>query len=129
MTGIMAALAGAGGQASGLDNFIMTTGVSGTLPNRIRGFNSSLSIGTLTPANSSIYGLPVTELDHDENLGQVFFRIPGATNSGWTTITITNAGGSFSFNRAAAAFSSGLWAWGSTYIFGANGTTSVVTLT
>ncbi len=101
----------AGGVTS--DTQTVTTGGDGTAPmqDRRRGFISG-SFGSINDGTSNIYGgAAITELYWDENGGPFpiySLTITGATNSGWTTLTI----GSTVLSRASAtSFSSGSWSW------------------
>lgn len=133
MTGIMAALAGTSkGTGAGLDTQTVTTGTLGTAPDRIRGYNGS--IGSIVDGTSNIYGgAAITQFIYDEGGGSAKYvlTISGATNSGWTEITID---GVKVLTRATATFVAGTWTWFTadtivTQAFGANGTTHVCVFT
>lgn len=111
-----------------LDTQTVTTGASGSAPaqDRLRGFISG-SLGSISDGTSNLYaGAAVTDLVYDESGGSgmhYFLAITGATNTGWTTLTI----GSLVLNRASAVYSAGTWTWTTTdtvatQAFGANGT-------
>ena len=103
--------------ASGLDTQTVTSGGSGTALNqdRLRGFIVS-NIGSIAPGTSSLYaGAAVTNLYWDEFNGDYQLAITGATNSGWTTLTIN---GTKALTRASATFASGVWKWATTDITG-----------
>lgn len=109
---------GGGGGGGGLDTQTVTTGASGTAPiqDRVRGFISG-TLGSITDGTSNIYsGAAITALYWDENEGisSYVLTITGATNTGWTTITI----GSVTLYRTAATFSSGTWTWTTTHTAG-----------
>lgn len=119
----MCAFAGSGG-ATHLDTQTVTTGASGTAINqdRVRGYNSG--IGSISPGTSAIYSAPITELAWYENSGSPVYilSITGATNTGWSTLTI----GSTVLSGSAATYVGGGWQWNttdtvSTQAFGANG--------
>lgn len=99
--------------ATGLDTQTVTTGSIGTsgVQDRNRGFISG-TIGSLSDGTSNIYGgSAITELVYDENGGSsMLYRlsIPGASNSGWTYLTID---GTKILLRSDASFSSGTWYW------------------
>ena len=133
MSGIQMTLLAAGGGA--LDVQTVTTGGSGSPPSqdRLRGF-SSPSLGSIVDGTSNIYGgATISNLFWDENLGSPYYylAIVGATNSGWTTLTI----GSKTLNRVDATFSAGAnWFWNTTDIalnqaFGPIGTVVTCTFT
>lgn len=120
---------GGGGGGGGLDTQTITTGTAGTAGNqdRVRGW-SSPSIGSINDGTSNIYaGAAITGFFFDENGGTGMYyglSITGATNSGWTQVTID---GTKVLTRASATFSSGTWTWTTTdtiatQAFGANGT-------
>jgi len=128
MSGALATFAASA--ASYLDAQLVTTGGTGTAinQNRIRGYSQG-SFGSINPGTSAIYGgANVTNMTWNENGGTpnsyYFLAITGATNTGWTTLTI----GSFTFLRASATFGGGGWTWVTTdtaasQAFGANGST------
>ena len=131
MTGILCAFAGIGGSGGGggLDTQTVTTGNSGTAPDRLRGYSSGL-MGSISTGTSAIYSATITGIFYDENNLVYKLSITGATNSGWTTMTI----GSKPLNRTAATFSSGTWTWTTTdtittQAFGANGNVVSVVFT
>lgn len=111
--------------ASGLDTQTVTSGASGTgvSANRRRGFIASV-IGSINSGISNIYaGAAITNLSWSELSSVYYLAITGATNSGWTTLTID---GTTALTRAAATFASGTWTWGtiddaSSNAFGVNG--------
>lgn len=116
----------------GLDTQTVTTGADGTAPaqDRRRGY-VVLQIGSISDGSSNIYGgAAISEIYWDENFGDPFYQlsIPGASNSGWASITIN---GTKTLNRADAAYASGVWNWptadtASTQAFGASGSKPVV---
>ena len=130
MSGIHMALLGA--SSAGLDTLVVVTGTDGTAPNRNRGFSVG-TYGTCTPTTSSIYGgADISALAWSESNGAPFyvFTVFGATNSGWTKLTI----GSTVLNRVDAAFAFGIWTWTTTdtittQAFGSSGDTIVCTFT
>jgi len=134
MSGIQMTLLGGG--VSQLDVQTVTTGSSGTAPlqDRVRGYNSAIPIGSIVDGTSNIYGgATIASLFWDENGGApnqyYYLAIVGATNTGWTTLTI----GSLSLLRTAATFGVGAnWTWTTTDIvstqaFGINGATVICT--
>jgi hypothetical protein len=95
-----------------LDTQIVTTGGSGVSPDRLRGYDSSPSLGSIFDGTSNIYsGGAITELYWDENGGggaqRYRLTISGATNSGWTTLTIGNE----TLLRTSATFNSFTQSW------------------
>lgn len=131
MSGIQMALLGTGSAV--LDTQTVTVGGTGTLPNRLRGYTSGL--GSIVDGTSNIYGgATVQTIWYDENGGsgaQIYkLSINGATNSGWTTLTI----GSKALNRVDATFATGNWTWPTADLlnaqaFGAIGSVVVCTFT
>lgn len=131
MSGIQMALLGTGSAA--LDIQTVTVGGTGTILNRIRGYTSGL--GSIVDGTSNIYGgATVVTILYDENgLGDAQYyklSISGATNSGWTTLTI----GAKPLNRVDATFATGNWTWPTADIltnqaFGAIGSVVVCTFT
>lgn len=111
---------GGGGGAGLLDTQTVTAGGSGTALNqdRNRGYSSG-SIGSITDGTSNIYsGAAITDAYWDENLGSpnsqlIVLKITGATNTGWTTLTIKNgATTTATLTRASASFTAGgTWIW------------------
>lgn len=102
------------GSTGSLDAQTVTTGASGSLPNRQRGYHAVPALGSIADGTSNVYaGAAVTELYYSEDgvdgsSGIYVLRITGATNSGWTTLTI----GSKALLRAAAdSFLGGQWQW------------------
>lgn len=98
--------------ASFLDVQTVTTGATGTAgpEDRRRGFDSASVMGSISDGTSDVYGgSAITSLYWDENVGtwRYVLKIPGAANSGWTTLTI----GSLSLLRASATYVSGTWEW------------------
>ena len=96
-----------------LDIQTVTTSGAGTVPNRLRGYTSGL--GSIVDGTSNIYGgATVQTIWYDENGGsgaQIYLlSINGATNSGWSTLTI----GTKALNRVDATFATGNWTWPTT---------------
>lgn len=124
--------ASAGNSKTYLDTQIVTVGQTGTAAagDRVRGFDASLVVGSISDGTSNIYGgAAITALYWYEGGGGsngYVLAITGAANSGWTTMTI----GSKRLTRAAATYSSGSWTWATTdtigVAFGAAGTTTTV---
>lgn len=76
------------------------------------GYSSSYPYGSISDGTSNIYGGgAITDLNYVQygsSSASVALGISGATNSGWTTMTI----GTTSFSRASAAtYGSGFWTW------------------
>lgn len=68
----------------------------------------TVAFGSISPTTSGIYGgATVTQLYTDNNADTLTLNIPGATNSGWTTLYL----GLTPFSRVSATFSSGKWTW------------------
>jgi hypothetical protein len=120
------------GKSNILDTQTVTVGGSGTIGNadRIRGYTSGL--GSIVDGTSNIYGgAAIASLFWNENNGDYYYflAIVGATNSGWTTLTI----GTKTLNRADATFGTGAnWTWPTadnifTQAFGAISSTVVCT--
>ncbi len=118
-------------QAAALDTQNMTTGQSGVLPDRQRGFISG-SLGGLSDGTSNIYsGAAILDLHHDETAGTVLLKIAGVVaNSGWTNLVVN---GVPQLLRASATFTTpggnSLWTWTSVNLFGGSGATPVITFT
>ena len=117
---------GAAGHLDYLDSQTVTTGTIGTAleSDRLRGFVQG-GIGAISDATSNIYGgAAITALYFDENgfSGLYVLTITGASNAGWTNLTI----GSKVLARTSATFSTGTWTWTTadnvaTQAFGTNG--------
>ena len=105
-----------GGGTSALDTQNITSGSSGTIGDRLRGYDSSPALGSITDGTSNIYsGATVLELYHDEALDNVILKINGVqANSGWETLNITGGAGKM-LTRSAATFSTSgsvsTWTW------------------
>jgi len=106
-----------------LDTQSLITGVSGTTPNRLRGFLSG-TMGQVLDGSSNLYaGNPqVAQLLHNEATGQIVFSIFGTyPNSGWGWMYI----GGQVYSRAGGTFTQGggqsYWIWNGPY-FGDNAT-------
>lgn len=102
--------AGGGGGVS--DTQTVISGASGFAVDfdRRRGFDQVEVLGSISDGFSDIYsGAAVSAINWFENGGspRYFLSIPGASNSGWTKLTI----GSRELLRASATFSAGLWEW------------------
>ena len=140
MSGIQMALLGTGTGIAVLDTQTVTTGGIGTPleQDRQRGYSTG-SFGSIVDGTSNIYGgAQINHLFWDEGGGEgfqnYFLGIAGATNSGWTTLTI----GTKTLNRVDAIFnffaSVGNWTWptsdlASEQAFGAIGSIKVCTFT
>lgn len=98
-------------RAPALDTQTVTTATIGSAPDRLRGFING-SMGSISDGTSNIFGPgnAITALLWDENGGAgqtVNLTITGATDTGWTTLTI----GSTVLARTAASFAGGTWTW------------------
>lgn len=109
---------GGGGGGSHLDTQSVTTGAAGTAgaQDRVRGYDSNIPTGAISDGTSNIYsGTAVTVLCYYEGGGasaEYQLEIPGAANSGWTSMTITGPNGTKVLNRASAtSFAAGFWRW------------------
>jgi hypothetical protein len=101
-----------GDGVAALDTQNVTVGGGGSTPNRTRGFSTVGGYGAIVDGTSDIFaGAAITELAWDEGGGgtaTVILKITGATNTGWTTMTV----GSTPFTRASASsFAGGQWTW------------------
>ena len=83
-----------------LDVQTVTTGATGTAPaqDRLRGWTSSGPVGAIDDGTSNIYsGATIASLFWSENGGggaqYYYLAIVGATNTGWTTLTIQSSAG------------------------------------
>lgn len=112
MSGAIAALLAGVGSTS-LDTQTVTTGAAGTAPaqDRSRGYGIGVPfIGSISDGTSNIYGgaaINYLYWQEDAAVPSYYLAITGATNTGWTTLTI----GSKVLNRTAATFASGSWTW------------------
>lgn len=111
MSGAIAALAAAAPGGATLDTQTVTTGSTGSgNPNfdRRRGFDSGVQ-GSISDGTSNIFGgAAITKFYWDETTITYVLAITGATNSGWTQVTID---GTKVLTRASATFSAGTWTW------------------
>lgn len=133
MSGVLAIMGAAtvsGGSSGHLDAISMTTGGTGTVGSRERGWTFG-QYGSITPDTSAIYGnTAIGNLNWAENGGSPYYLlgINSATNTGWTTMTI----GSTALTRASASYiSAGLWQWttsdtASTQAFGTQGSSVTI---
>ena len=125
------------GGAGRTDSWTLTSGLSGSAPNRFSGYRTAAPIiGSLSPLVSAVYGgATVNAIYWNENGGAggpYFIELAinaNVANSGWTTLTI----GATTFLRSAGSYTAGaITAWDWTYpsnIFGIAGTVTTVTLT
>lgn len=140
MSGIQMALLGTG--SATLDIQTVTTGATGTAPlqDRVRGWSSTGPVGAINDGTSNIYsGATIANLFWSENGGggaqYYYLAIVGATNTGWTTLTIQSSAGTATLLRTAATFGAGAnWTWTTTDIvstqaFGAASTVVTCTFT
>lgn len=107
MSGVISALFGSAGGF--LDTQTVTTGTLGTAGNqdRQRGFRSGV-IGSIVDGTSNIFGgAAITEAYWDEPTTSYYLTITGATNTGWTNLSINGV----NFTRASAAFAGSTWSW------------------
>jgi hypothetical protein len=109
MSGFIAAIAGGTPSDPGLDTQTVTAGISGTFPDRARGFSTSLSMGSVADGTSNIYaGAAIRELYHTEDGGEtgadvLVLSIAGVVaNSGWAAMEIA---GTAPLLRTSAVFS------------------------
>lgn len=120
------------GMSAPLDRQTITTGVSGSPPDRERGYERP-GLGSITDGSSNIYGgALVNAFAHDETNSTVSLKIAGVqANSGWDKVSI----GGTVLSRAAAAFSTAggasTWTWSgiSGNPFGAAGSVRVCSFT
>lgn len=117
---------------AGLDNQSVTSGTIGAAGSRIRGFSTTNAIGSIVDGTSNVFaGAAITELYWDESALTYVLKITGATNTGWTTLTID---GAKVLNRAAATFATNTWTWTTTdavgvQAFGGAGSTHICVFT
>ena len=82
------------------------------------GYIATYTSGSLTRPNSLLYaafdGLPISGLYYNNNFNgdTVTLNIPGAPNSGWTTLTING----YAYPRTSASYISGVWSWDPTQV-------------
>ena len=110
-----------------LDAQTVLTGAGGSVldSDRTRGFETAGAVGSISDGTSDIYSsASIAGIYWFENYGTPYHAldIPGAANSGWTTLTI----GSKALPRASATFAAGRWEWtttdgGGTQAFGGDG--------
>jgi len=110
-----------------LETHTLTTGSSGTVGNRARGYILS-SFGNFSPTATSLSGATqITQIYYDEAGPSYYLKFNGGTNSGWTYMTVDST---TIFTRAAATYDPVLFAWQwsttdiiSNQVFGNAGTT------
>lgn len=115
MTGILAAVVAARDPNAGaLDVQTVTSGADGIGNpsfDRRRGYLTAV-IGSIDDGTSNLFaGALILEFYWNENGGSGQFyalQITGATNTGWTTLTID---GTLVLTRASATFSLNRWTW------------------
>ena len=113
-------------KTSALDIQTVTSGATGTAPaqDRVRGWSSTIPIGSIVDGTSNIYGgATIADLFWSENGGggaqYYYLAIVGATNTGWTTLTIQSSFGTATLLRTAATFGVGAnWSWTTTDLVG-----------
>lgn len=135
MTGIGCAIAGTGTALIGSETFTVTTGASGAVTERLRGYNNYDPIGSCVPAASAKYsGATINYIQYSEGNGSPTYMlsIAGAVNdSRWSTLTID---GTTTLNRTSATYvTGGIWVWTTTDAiaankFGLNGSVHTVVL-
>lgn len=90
------------------ESHTVTTGGSGVAGSRLRGYYTGL-YGSISPTSTQIYsGLTIDAVYWDEANAQYVLSIGGASNGGWTTLTINST----ALTRASATFGAGIWTWG-----------------
>ena len=110
---------GGGGVGGHLDTQNVTTGTAGSAgaQDRIRGYDATGPIGSISDGTSNIFGPgnAITSLEYYEGGGgtaQYILTIAGATDSGWTTMTINGPNGTVVLTRTArTSFSANTWYW------------------
>jgi len=118
-----------------LDTQTVTSGQSGSAPDRFRGKFAGLGIGSVSDGTSNIFGgANITEFGWDEASGEYVLTITGSTNTSWTSVDIAlTGGGTKTLVRAeASSFAGGTWRWSTadtvtTQAFGASGSAHVCT--
>jgi len=140
MSGIMMAVLGGASGSPSLATYSLTTGNTGTVPNRYRGFDtnafSGTAIGSITPSTFTYNGgTTLQALLYDEGVPQYVFQVLGGTNTGWSSLTVD---GATTLVRSVATYSlvagKSVWTWStsdtiSTQAFGASGSTHTITFT
>lgn len=134
MSGFCAMMVGSG--TAPLDTQTVTTGLSGSAPSRLRGYDSSPALGSISDGTSNLYsGATILELYHDEDIDSIIFKVNGVVaNSGWTTLNITGGAGKI-LTRSLATFSTAgsvsTWTWASAggNPFGSSATVITATFT
>lgn len=140
MSGIMMAVLGGASGTPSLATYSLTSGNTGTIGNRYRGFDtnafSGTAIGSITPSTFTYNGgTTLQALLYDEATPQYVFQVLGGTNSGWSSLTID---GATTLVRLVATYSfvggKSLWTWSTTdtiatQALGANGSNHTITFT
>lgn len=107
-----------------LDRQTLSTIITGSAPDRLRGFISGVQ-GTLTDGTSNVYaGANILEMYQLETDNTVHFKVAGlVANSGWTQFMVDDP--SNIFTRVGATYlqtgGNTQWTWFNANPFGANG--------
>lgn len=138
MSGIQMALMGSVSSTTS-ESHTLTTGGVGTAGNRVRGYDLSSSLGSLSPTTTAIGGATlINSLYYDESVPEYYLETNGSYDGGWTSLTID---GTKVLTRASATSYSlnplgptSVWAWSTsdtvtTQAFGAAGTSHTVVFT
>jgi hypothetical protein len=114
-----------------LDTIALTTGLQGTVPDRIRGFVYG-TIGSVSPTTSAIYGgASIIQLSSDEGAGVVTLEVAGLkAQAGWTNMTID---GTKTYTNASSVYTQSggntYWQWSDVNPFGSNGSSHTIVFT
>lgn len=113
------------GGMGALDQQQTTSGVSGVLPDRKRGFSTTFAIGSSVDGTVNLDGTnrAITELYHDETTGLLHLKVTGVTNTGWTTMRIV---GQVDLLRASGTFAANEWTWATANPMGGAGAARTV---
>ena len=106
------------GSVSALDTQTVTSGADGSVIGGTarRGFALTGALGSCVTGTSPLFaGAAVNQLYWDQASSSYYLGITGATNTGFTSITI---GGTLTLLRASATFGSGTWAWATADVAG-----------
>lgn len=131
MTGIMCAIL-AGSVTSSGESHTLTTGNSGSVGFRLRGYSSGL-MGSLSPTTTTVGGGTfIFDLYYDENNQTYILQVNSApTPTNWTQMLVN---GTTTFYRTSATFSGTYWTWTTldtiaNQVFGSNGSNHAVVFT
>jgi hypothetical protein len=118
MSGIQMALLGSGGGSAALATYTLTTGATGAVGNRARGYSDGSyivpAIGSLSPTTFTLNGgTTLSNLSYDEGSASYILVVFGGTNSGWISMVVDAT--ALVLTRGTATYTTSIgfsvWSW------------------